>query len=134
MYCMCAGRKSRSLSSSFQDSVTVGTASAPLSESVKNLGATRDCHLTMKTQIYNLVRSANFELHRISSIRHLLSTDATETFSAFVLSRLDYCNALLFGCPQYLLNKLQKVQNNAARLVLRVSRTNHISPHLPSLH
>ena len=51
----------------------------------------------------------------------------------FVLSRLDYCNSLLFGCPQYLLNKLQKVQNNAARLVLRVSKTDHISPHLASL-
>ena len=54
--------------------------------------------------------------------------------SAFVLSRRDYCNSLLFGCPQYLLNKLQKVQNNAARLVLRVSKTDHISPHLASLH
>ena len=41
---------------------------------------------------------------------------------------------LLFGCPQYLLNKLQKVQNNAARLVQRVSKTDHISPHLASLH
>ena len=41
---------------------------------------------------------------------------------------------LLFGCPQYLLNKLQKVRNNAARLVLRVSKTDHISPHLASLH
>ena len=64
-----------------------------------------------------------------------LSTDATKTLvSAFVLSRLDYCNSLLFGCPQYLLNKLQKVQNNAGRLVLRVSKTDHISPHLASLH
>ena len=40
---------------------------------------------------------------------------------------------LLFGCPQYLLNKLQKVQNNGARLVLRVSKTDHISLHLASL-
>ena len=77
----------------------------------------------MKTHVSNLVRSANFELRRISSVRHLLSTDATKTLvSAFVLSRLDYSNSLLFGCPQYLLNKLQKVQNNAARLVLRVSK------------
>ena len=96
---------------------------------------TFDCHLTMETHVSILVRSANFELRRISSIRHLLSTDATKTLvSAFVLSCLDYCNSLLFGCPQYLLNKLQKVQNNAARLVLRVSKTDHISPHLASLH
>ena len=38
------------------------------------------------------------------------------------------------GCPQYFLNKLQQVQNNAARLVLRVSKRDHISPHLASLH
>ena len=52
----------------------------------------------------------------------------------FFLSRLDYCISLLSGCPQYLLHKLQKVQNNAARLVLRVSKTDHISPHLASPH
>ena len=78
---------------------------------------------------------ANFEFRRISSIRHLLSTGATKTLvSDFVLSRLDYCNSLLFECPQYLLNKLQKVQNNAAGVVLRVSKADHISPHLASLH
>ena len=119
----------------FPDFITVGCASVPLSDSVKNRGVTFDCHLIMKTHVSSLVRSANFELRRISSIRHHLSTDATKTIvSAFVLSRLDYCNSLLFGCPQHLLNKLQKVQNNAARLVLRVSKTDHISPHLASLH
>ena len=89
----------------------------------------------MKTHVSNLVRSAKFELGCISSIHHLLSTGATKTLvSAFVLSRLDYCNSLLFGCPQYLLYKLQKFQNNTARLVLRVSKMDHISPHLASLH
>ena len=69
----------------------------------------------MKTRVSNMVRSANFELRCISSIRHHLSTDDTKTpVSAFVPSCLDYRNSLPFGCPQYLLNKLQKVQNNAA--------------------
>ena len=45
-------------------------------------------------------------------------------FCPQMLQRLfDYCDSLLFGCRQYLLSKLQKVQNNAARLVLRVSKT-----------
>ena len=84
----------------------------------------------MKTQVSNLVRSANFELRRIRSIRHLLSTDAINNLvSGFVLSGLDHCNSLFSGCPQYLLNKLQEVQNNAARLVPRASKADHISSH-----
>ena len=74
-----SGRKSRSLFFSFPDFKTVGCASVPLLDSVKNLSVTLDCHLTMKTRVSNLVCSANFELHRISSICHLLSTNATKT-------------------------------------------------------
>ena len=130
-----SGQKSRSLSFSFPDFITVSCASVPLSDSVKNLGVTLGCHLTMKTHVSSLVCSVNSELCYISSIHHLLCKDATKTLvSAFVLSRLDYCNSLLFGCPQYLLNKQQKVQNNAAHLVLRVSKTDHISLHLACLH
>ena len=110
-----SGRKSRSLL--FFPSQTLYLYVVHLF-SCRTLSRTLVLHLTMKTHVSNLVRSANFELRRISSIRHLLSTDATKTLvSAFVLSRLNYCNSLLFGCPQYLLNKLQKVQDNAARLV-----------------
>ena len=75
-----SGRKSRSLSFSFPDSITVGSSSVPLSDSVKNLGVTLDCHLTMKTQVSNLVRSANFELRHISFIRLLLSPCGRVTF------------------------------------------------------
>ena len=37
-----------------------------------------------------------------------------------------YCNSLLGGCPRYLLSKFQKVQNNAARLIFRTSRSAHV--------
>ena len=47
---------------------------------------------------------------------------------AFVLSRLDCCNSLLAGCPQYLLSKLQKIQNNAAGLIFRTTRSAHVTP------
>ena len=54
------------------------------------------------------------------------------TFS--VRSRLDYCNSVLYGSYDYLIERLQRIQNNAARMVLRVPRSNHITPHLISLH
>ena len=87
-----------------------------------SLDVTLDTLLTMENQLINLVRSASFELRRINSIRHSLSVTATQKLVlAFVMSRLDHCNCLLYGSPQYLINRPQKVkkkQNNAARLIL----------------
>ena len=51
-----------------------------------------------------------------------------------MLSRLDYCKALLSGSPKHLLDRLQKVQNNAAQLIYRSSKFNHITPLLHTLH
>ena len=71
----------------------------------------------------------------ISSIRHLLSIDATKTLlSAFVLPKLHYCNSLFYGSPMYMLEILQKVQNSAARLIFQCRKQNQISPLLMSLH
>ena len=47
---------------------------------------------------------------------------------------IDYCNSLLSGCPQYLPDKLQKVQNAAARLVCKAKKSDHIHPILETLH
>ena len=47
---------------------------------------------------------------------------------------VDYCNSLLSGCPHYPLNRLQKFQNNAARLTLKAPNTDHITSHLRTLH
>ena len=61
-----------------QVSLTVRTSNVKFSQSVKTLGVMLDTHLTMKKQVINLVRTANFELRRISSIHHYLSVEATE--------------------------------------------------------
>ena len=121
---------------SIPDYFDIGNASVPFSDTVKNLCVTLDCYLSLKTHVLKLVRTANFELRRIGSIRSLLTTEATAALvSAFILSRLDYCNSLLSsGCPRSLILRLQKFQNNAARLILRISKREHISPHIASLH
>ena len=78
-----------------------------------------------------------FELCRINSIRHYLSQDALKTLiSAFALFRINYCNSLIAGCPKQLIHKLQKFQNNAARLICRTLKVFffYISPVLHTLH
>ena len=73
-------------------------------------------NMSVELHINNVCRSAYSELRCISTIRHLLSADSTKTpVSAFVPSRLDYCNSHLSDCPKHFLEKLQKVQNSAAR-------------------
>ena len=83
----------------------------------------------------NICRVAYLELRRINSIRNLLSVDAVKTIvCSLVLSHIDYCNYLLVGLPQYLIKRLQGVQNAAARSILITPRSEHISPLLQNLH
>ena len=105
------------------------------SSPARNLGFYIKDDMSVELHTKNICRSAYSELRRVSTIRHLLSVDSTKTLvSAFVLSRLDHCNSLLSGCPRHPLEKLQKVKNSAARLVLKVHKRDHVSPLLRTLH
>ena len=53
---------------------------------------------------------------------------------AFVSARIDYCKSIFYGIPDDHLNKLQRIQNTAARLVCQQSRYCHITPLLFNLH
>ena len=53
---------------------------------------------------------------------------------AFISSRLDYCNSLLTGISAHLIQRLQVLQNAAARLIAGARRYDHITPILQSLH
>ncbi len=61
-------------------------------------------------------------------------SDAEKLVHAFMTSRLDYCNALLGGCPASSINKLQIVQNAAARVLTRSRKYDYITQILQSLH
>ena len=116
-------------------SITIGNAQIPFKKSVKNLGFTLDCHLTMNAHVSNIARTCYFELRRLASIRRFLTNTATATpVSAFVLSRIDYCNSLLFGSTHDVTSHLQRIQNYAARVILRLPKSSSITIHLRSLH
>ena len=105
------------------------------STSVSDLSVILDNQLKMTDHVAALCRSCFFQLRQIRSIRRSLTSDARKTLvNAFVMSRLDYCNSLCHGINEGLLNKLQHIQNAAARLVTDTRKYDHITPVLRDLH
>ena len=89
----------------------------------------------MNAHVSNIARTCYFELRRLASIRRFLTNTATATLvSAFVLSRIDYCNSLLFGSTHDVTSHLQRIQNYAARVILSLPKSSNITIHLRSLH
>ncbi len=99
------------------------------SSTVKNLGVILDSNLSFEKHISNVTKTAFFHLRNIAKLRNMLPvSDAEKLVHAFMTSRLDYCNALLGGCPASSINKLQVVQNAAARVLTRSRKYDHITP------
>ena len=120
-------------------SVTVGTHKIMFSDKVRNkvrnLGFILDSNLTMKQHVIKTCQTAYYELKRISSIRMYLTEDAAKQLViSCVLSRLGYCNSLLMGTPNSVIQPMQKVQNTAARHILRAPRHQNCTPLLQQLH
>ena len=104
--------------------MSISSCDIPFSQSVRNLGFYLDENLFMYIHIKYLCCILFCQLRRIGKIRSFLSTDATNKLTvSLILSRLDYCNFLLVGIPENKLNKLQRIQNHAARKSRHASAT-----------
>ena len=89
----------------------------------------------MEAHVRHLCQVLYLQLRRIGKIRHLLTVDATNKLCvSFILSRLDYCNALLSHLSEKQMSKLQRIQNCAARLVLRQAKHCSATALLRTLH
>ena len=95
---------------------------------VNNLGVYLDPGLVMDRQVSKLCQVCYFHLRRLWTVRRSLTKESLLTLvHAFVMSRVDHCNGLLFDSHSYLLDRLQSVLNSAARLVLSISKFSNIS-------
>ena len=116
-------------------SLSFGLNVISFSTTAKNLGFHLTDDMRIDAHVQDICHKVYIDIRRISCIRHLLSIDATKTMlSAFVLPKLDDCNSLFHGSPMYMLERLQNVQNSAARLIFQCHKQNHILPLLMSLH
>lgn len=102
---------------------------------VRNLGVIMDSTLSFQQYIKNTTKNAFYHLKNISRLRQYLSNSVAETrIHSFITSRLDYCNGILFGLPSKATDRLQYVQNSAARMLTRTKPGLHITPILKKLH
>ena len=91
--------------------------------------------MSMAKNVSRVCQMAYCQLRSIARIRRSLTTNAYRTIvHALVMSLVDYCNAVLYGLPDAQLEKLQLVQNAAARLVTGTHRRVPITPVLFALH
>ncbi len=115
--------------------IQLGSSTITPSASVRNLGVIFGGQLTFKEHIAKTARSCRFALHNIRKIRPFLTEHAAQLLvQALVISRLDYCNALLAGLPSNTIKPLQMIQNAAARLVFNEPKRAHVTPLFVSLH
>ncbi len=115
--------------------IQLGSLTITPSASVRNLGVIFDDQLTFKEHIAKTARSCRFALHNIRRIRPFLTEHAAQLLvQALVISRLDYCNALLAGLPSNTIKPLKMIQNAAARLVFNEPKRAHVTPLFVSLH
>ena len=82
-----------------------------------------------------MLSSCFYQLRRIKLIQRKLPTSvAIQLVNSFVISRIDYCNSLMFGLPVYQLHRVQQVLNAAARMIFGGKREDSITPLLVKLH
>ena len=94
-----------------------------------------DKHLSLDKYLHELAKSLNSSLFKVGKIRRFVTKKScADLISGLFTSRLDYCNSLLYGLPQVSIDKLQKLQNRAARTLTFTRKYDSITPVLKQLH
>jgi hypothetical protein len=97
-------------------------------DSVLDLGVMLDQELSMSAHIGNICRSGFYQLRQLRLVRRNLTDKAAAMLvHSFVVSRVDYCNSVLSGVTKQQCDRVQRILNTAARLLLRIPKFGHIS-------
>ena len=111
-------------------SVSVGDSIIAQSSKVRDISLIFDQFLNFDHYISDVCRLTHFHLRHIAKIWHLLSYDVCVQLTcihALISIRLDYCNSMLYNLPKSSIERLQKIQKMAARILTKAPRCDHIS-------
>ena len=117
------------------ESVRIGNTNMTPNTHARNLGVTFDCNMSLERHVTNISRTPYYHLHNIGRIRRCLEQGHTKQLvHALVISRIDCCNSLLNGLSVAVVEKLQRVQNACACVILIRSKRDRLTPMLLELH
>ena len=102
---------------------------------VKSLGFRLDENLNFKKQISHVKSISFVKLRSIARMKQFLTNKQVEILiHAIVISLLDYCNSLYYGCDASSLRQLQSIQNRACRIIFGLKKQDDLSEKMQSLH
>ena len=103
--------------------------------SARDLGIQFDSTLSFKEHLANTVSTCIVILCQINRVKHLFDHRMLENIiSSLVFSKLYYCSNVWSSTTKMNIEKLQKVQNFAARIITGTQKYEHISPILKQLN
>ena len=124
----------------YQDKINIGdfkVDDTPITPAAKarNIGVYFDSTMSMQSHVTAICQAAHLQLRNIGRIRKSVSFEATEKLvHAFVTSRLDCCNAMLYGLPVAQIKRLQHMLHIAARILSITPSSASVTPVLKNLH
>ena len=117
------------------DCVDIGNDCISFSDNVKNLGVFLDQNFNLNSHVSHVRKSCYNEIRKISHLRSFIDEQSTtQLVISLITSKLDYCNCLFYNMSDENFNKLQLVQNHAARIIKKAPKRSSASSILKELH
>ena len=117
------------------ETLSLANTSVEVKKKAKNLGVIMDKTSSFTEHINDMCKKAIYAIRSIGRIRKYLPSDGLKMLvNSLVIFRLNYCNSLLYDIPKYQRDKLERIQNTAARMITGAHSSDHITTLLRSLH
>ena len=105
--------------------IKIANKDIPIKTTITTLGVIFESELTFDKHISSITKQCNYKIFKIKQIKYLLNQTSLKLLtSAYILSKLDYCNSLLINITKIQEKRLNKIINHTCRLIFKLPKTN----------
>ena len=108
--------------------IKIANKDIPIKTTITTLGVIFESDLTFDKHISSITKQCNYKIFKIKQIKHLLNqTSLKKLTSAYIISKLDYCNSLLIKITKIQEKRLNKIINHTCRLIFKLPKRTQIT-------